>query len=167
MRSAPVRSFSKAQRPVESSESSQRLRIAGVCILVARCRVSTTSPRAGGGSASGLRLPDQRQGLGEVADIVVGEAEQLLADLLLAKAAQQSGFGRREIEPAGQGRQRPAAVGIGRLAQIGLDQPKLGVARGLEGERVEEAGEGLHQASSSSSRPLRCSASASMPIERA
>ena len=51
--SAPVSSFSNAQRPVASSESSQRLRIAGVCILVAVCSVSTTSPNVGGGPASG------------------------------------------------------------------------------------------------------------------
>ncbi len=83
-------------------------------------------------ACGGIGLPDQRQRFGQITHIVVGEGEQLLADLLLAEAAQQSGFGRREIEAAGEGRQRPAAIGIGRLAQIGLDQPQLGVARRLE-----------------------------------
>ncbi len=92
--------------------------------------------QAGRRPGVGIGLPDQRQGLGEVADIVVGEMEQLLADLVLAEAG--------KIEPAGQRRQGPAAVGIGRLAQVSLDQPKLGIARRLEGERIEQLGEGLH-----------------------
>ena len=95
-------------------------------------------------SGGRIGLPDQRQGLGEVADIVVGEVEQLRPDLVLAEAAQQRGLGGGEVEPAGQGGQRPAAVGIGRLAQIGLDQPELGVAGRLVGEGVEKGGKGLH-----------------------
>ncbi len=123
--------------------------------------------QAGRRACAGIGLPDQRQGLGEVTDIVVGEMKQLLADLVLAEAAQQGGFGGGEIKLARQRRQGPTAVGVGRLAQVCLDQPKLGIARRLEGEGVEQLGEGLHYDSSSSSRPARCSASASMPIERA
>ncbi len=70
--------------------------------------------------------------------------EELDANLLLTEAAQQRRFGGGEVEPSGERRQRPAAVRVGRLAQIGLDQPQLGVARGLEGEGIEESGEGLH-----------------------
>ena len=91
-----------------------------------------------------VRFPDQGQRLGEIADIVVGEMEQLGADLLLAEAAQQGGLGCRKVEAAGQRRQRPAAIGIGRLAQVGLDQPQLGVAGRLVGQRIEEGGESLH-----------------------
>ena len=69
-----------------------------------------------GRAGIGFGLPDQCQGLGEIADIVVGQMEQLLADLLLAETAQQRGLGRGEVEPAGQRRECPAAVGIGRLA---------------------------------------------------
>ena len=105
-RSAPVSSFSSAQRPVESSASSQRFRIAGVCGLVARCSVSTTSPRRRRRPGGGIGLPDQRQRLGEIADIVVGEGEQLGADLVLrrsraaARAWRRESRGRRSAPPA-------------------------------------------------------------------
>src|SRR5262249_8080950 len=79
---------------------------------------------------------------------------------------EQGGLGAGKAEAAGQRRQRPAAIGIGRLVQIRLDQPELGVARRLVGEGIEQGGEGLHQVPSSS-RPARWRASASIPIERA
>jgi hypothetical protein len=70
--------------------------------------------------------------------------EQLGADLLFAEAAQQRGLGCCERQPAGQRGQGPAAVGIGCLAQVSLDQAQLGIARRLEGEGVQQLGEGLH-----------------------
>ena len=70
--------------------------------------------------------------------------EELGANLLLTEAAQQRRFGGGEVDPSGERRQRPAAVRVGRLAQIGLDQPQLGVAGRLVGEGVEKGGEGLH-----------------------
>ena len=71
--------------------------------------------------------------------------EEIPADLVFAEAAQQGGLGASKIEAAGQRRERPATIGIGCLAQVGLDQPELGVARRLEGEGVEQLGKGLHQ----------------------
>ena len=145
-RSAPVSSFSSAQRPVASSavepalQDRRRLHLGGALQRLDHLAERRRRPGVG------IGLPDQRQRLGEVADIVVGEMEQLRPDLVLAEAAQQRGLGGGEVEPAGQRRQRPAAIGIGRLAQIGLDQPQLGVARRLVGERIEQGGEGLHQA---------------------
>jgi hypothetical protein len=80
--------------------------------------------------------------------------EKLGADLLLAQAAQHRGLGRGEGEPAGQSRQRPAAVRLLCLAQIMLDQAQLGIARRLEGERVQQLGEGLHQVAISAHHDL-------------
>ena len=92
----------------------------------------------------GIGLPDESQRLREVADIVVGQGEKLVADLLLAEAAQQRGLGGGKVEAAGQGRQRPAAVRIGGGAQIGLDQPQLGVTRRFERQGIQKPGKGLH-----------------------
>ena len=81
---------------------------------VARCRRVDDLAERRRRSGGRIGLPDQRQRLGEVADIVVGEVEQFRADLVLAEAAQQRGLGGGEVEPAGERGQRPAAVGIGR-----------------------------------------------------
>ena len=80
MRSPPVTSFSSAQRPVSSSASSQRASCAGKLRLAERGQGLDDAPTSVG-AASGFVLrasgrPDQRDGLGEVADIVVGQPEQ-------------------------------------------------------------------------------------------
>ena len=76
-RSAPVRSLSSAQRPVASSrveparEQRRAPRLAG-----ADCSVSTTVASRGGLSRFAAFRPDQRDGLGRVADIVARQIEQ-------------------------------------------------------------------------------------------
>ena len=137
-RSAPVSSFSSAQRPVDIERVEPALQDGRRLDLRGALQGFDDFAERRAAVRQRIGLPDQRQGLGEVADIVVGEMEQLRADLVLAEAAQQRGLGGGEVEPAGQRRQRPAAVGIGRLAQIGLDQPQLGVAGRLVGERDRE-----------------------------
>ena len=92
------------------------------------------------------RRPDQRDGLGEVADEVVGEREELGVDAGGGDVAQQRRLHRGDVEAAGQRGERPAAVGVGAGAQVVGDQPELGVARRREGEAFEEVGEAAHGA---------------------
>jgi hypothetical protein len=49
-----------------------------------------------------------------------------------------------EHEAIRQRRNPIAAIGIGRLAEIGLDQPQLAVARGLKNQAFKQLGEALH-----------------------
>ena len=58
--------------------------------------------------------------------------------------ARRLGLGRSGQRAWGRERRVCEAVRIRRLAQISLDQPELGVAGRLVGERIEESGEGLH-----------------------
>ena len=95
--------------------------------------------------------PDQGDGLRQVANIVVGPAEEERIDPGLHRRADHRRLGGVEGKVAGQGRQRPAALGVGRLAQIVAHQGQLGVARAGQAEPVEQVGEGAHQSSSSSS----------------
>src|SRR3546814_1525180 len=64
---------------------------------------------------------------------------------------------RRKIERLGQRREGPTAVGVRRVAQIIDDQRELAIARARVDEPVDQGREALH-ASSSTSRPTRCSA---------
>src|SRR3546814_11067527 len=66
---------------------------------------------------------------------------------------------RRKIERLGQRREGPTAVGVRRGAQIIDDQRELAIARARVDEPVDQGREALH-ASSSTSRPTRCSARA-------
>ncbi len=56
-----------------------------------------------------------------------------------------------EDEIAGQRGERIAAVGIRRGGEIIRHQPQLGIALGLVGELIEEAGEAFHSPAHSSS----------------
>ena len=141
-------------------------------------------PRAsvGGGPASGFGAPDQRQRSrrdrrhSRSTDANSSAPISPRRSCAAAPAWRPGSRARRSAPPApSRGRDRASAADS-------LDQPQLGVARGLEGER-QQLGEGLHrqldalpagegadtrsarQLSSSSSRPARCSASASMPLE--
>ncbi len=84
----------------------------------------------------GLR-PHQRDCLREIADIVVGEAEQHGIAALHDQVADQAGLGVLERQRAGQRRQRVAAIGIADLAEVSLQQPQLVVAAGLVGEAIQ------------------------------
>ena len=120
-----------------------------------------TLPHKGGGSSLSKRCrPHQRDGLGKIADIIVRQLEQHRIGALGDQAADQAGLGVRETQRAGQRRERPAALGIGRRAEIIGDQPQLVVARRLVGEAVEKFGEAVHASAS----PPSCSpASSSSP----
>ena len=92
--------------------------------------------------------PHQRDGFGEIADIIVGQREQHRIGALGDQAADQARFGVREAQRAGERGQRPAALGIGRRAEIIRHQPQLVVAAGLVGEAVEKFGEAVHASAS-------------------
>ena len=88
--------------------------------------------------------PHQRDGFGQVADIVVGEFEQHRIGALGDQRADDARLGVLERQRAGQRRERKSALGVRRAAQIIRDQPQLVVAAGLIGEAVEQFGELVH-----------------------
>ena len=92
----------------------------------------------------GLAGPDQRDRLGQVTDIVVGEGEQRLVDALPGEVADQRGLGGRKVELAGDGGQAIAAVGVGRRAKIVRHQTQLGIAGRRQDEAIEQGGESAH-----------------------
>ena len=72
--------------------------------------------------------PDQRDGFGHVADIVVGHQEQIRIDPFHGQLPQGAGFEIGEAEITRNGRQRDAAIWIGCGAEIGCHRRDLGVA---------------------------------------
>ena len=117
-----------------------------------RRRPTPTLPRK---RERGRFRPHQRDRLGEIADIVIGQPEQHRIGAIGDQIADQPRLGVLERQRAGQRRQRVAAVGIGGLAKIGREQPQLVVAAGLVGEAVEQFGEAVH-ASASSAATASC-----------
>ncbi|MNI37840.1 hypothetical protein D3C73_919550 [compost metagenome] len=70
------------------------------------------------GAMRGVTRPDQRGRLGQIAHIVIGPAKQDGIDPGLDGLADHGRLGRREAQLAGQGRQRPAAIRVGRRLQV-------------------------------------------------
>ncbi len=142
----PIHIFAEQGRRAHSADTGEG--IDGVCqpqVVGRRCQLG----------------PDQRDGLGGIADEIAAEAEKLGIDPLHRHRADGSGFDRRKVGFPGQRRQRPAAIGIGRGAQIIGDQRDLGVTRAGIAQLGDQGGKGAHQASSSSSsRPTMASARA-------
>ena len=149
-------------------------------LVLSRPLIRAAAPRAGhkivaplfprAGREGGVQRfprprPDQRRGLGQIADVVVREREQDRIDPLLHEAPDQRRLGLAEGETAGHGGQRPAALGIGRAGKKILEQAQLGVAARLVGESVEKVGEVVHAEASSifGSCPGSGSASPSSP----
>ncbi len=91
--------------------------------------------------------PDQGHGLGQVADIVVGPAEQYRVDPPVDRLADHGRLGRVERQLAGERRQRPAALGIGALLEVVAHQDQLGVARRRQGQTIEQGRKSAHDAS--------------------
>ena len=146
-RAAPTRRCAAAgdeleQRPaaglVERIEPARELRRQSDLPSERGCRrergwASITPPRervagAAGGALSvlhpllrsalaGGRRPHQRDRLGEIADIVVGQLEQHRIGALGDQRADDAGLGVLERQRAGERRQRIAALGIGRGAR--------------------------------------------------
>ena len=89
--------------------------------------------------------PDQRHRLRQVADIVVGIAEQHRVHALHHQRAQHRRLDRRDGQVAGDGSQRQAAIRILDAAEIIGQQRQLAVARRRQHEAVEEFGEAVHE----------------------
>ena len=151
-RSAPVASLSKANRPddvemVEHPRQHARARPSGSALRAARPRrTGGRCRRRGRRLALGRRRPEQRQGLGHVADIVAAHRQQDGVDRAPRPSPRICGrLHCRDVERAGQRRQRKPAVGIRRFLQIVADQLQLGVARARVDEVVEQLGESAHR----------------------
>ena len=91
--------------------------------------------------------PDQRHRLGQVADKVVGPAEQFRIDPRHRQRAHLARFRFGKDQFAGQGGERPAPLGIGRRRKIFLHQPQLAITRRGEQERVDQCGKAVHSSS--------------------
>ncbi len=95
--------------------------------------------------------PHQGRRLGEIADEIVGPAEQHGIGPAGHQLAHQAGLGVGEAQGPGQRRQPPAAIGVRHGAEIvDQDQRHLGVALRRVEQAVEEFGERLHEVSARS-----------------
>ena len=151
-RSAPVASFSSANRPEASRWSSIEASTCGR--IQTRCRAQPLDCLAdrNGRIVDFRRLvqrlgPQQSDRFGHVADIVAAHVEQHRIDPLLCNRAHRRALHRRDVERSGQRREAIAAVGIGRFLEVIADQLELGVARARVDEIVEQLREGAHRAS--------------------
>ena len=100
--------------------------------------------------------PDERDGLGQVADEIVGAREELRVHALVHQPAEQRRRDVAQVEVSGQRAERQPALRVGARAEVLHEVADLAVPLGREGEGLEEAGEVLHP-SGSSSKPIRCS----------
>ena len=69
-----------------------------------------------------LARPDEADGFGHVADIVIGQAEQFGVHPVGDQFADRGGLDALQVEVAGQRAEGIAAVGVWRAAKIGYDQ---------------------------------------------
>ena len=104
--------------------------------------------------------PYQRDCLGGIADEIAAELEQFGIDALHRHVAHGGGLDGGKVKIAGQRCQRPAAVRVGRIAQIAGDQVDLAIARTGVDQAVDQRRKSPHQPSSSSSYPTIASARA-------
>ena len=119
---------------------------------------------ARGGAAGPAVGPQQRDRLGRVADVVARQLVEHRIDLVGHQLAERTPQRQARKQAVGERRQREAAVGIGRLAEILDQQPELAVARRRRRQAVEQVGELLHPYSPSSSKPTSDSARALRPM---
>ena len=112
---------------------------------------------------AGRRRPHQRNRLGEIADIVPRQLEQHRIGALGDQRADHVRLGVLERERIGERGQRPAAIRVGRAAEIVGHQPQLVVAAGLVGETIEQFGEAVHASWDSSRASSWASPSAAAP----
>ena len=138
MRRPPVTSLIMAKRASMPALSSRRARTVGPSERLAACSAPTTSPSDG--ERFGLEMrrrvgPDQRHRLGEVADIVVGIAEQHRVHALGHQRAQHGRLDGGDRQVAGDGGQREPAIGVLDRAKIIDEQRQLAVARGVRTRR--------------------------------
>jgi hypothetical protein len=82
--------------------------------------------------------PEQGHRLGQIADEVAAHVEQHGINPLFGDRPDLRGLDGRQVELAGQRRQRIAAVRIGRAPEIVADQLELGVARPCIDQGIEQ-----------------------------
>ncbi len=90
------------------------------------------------------RRPQQRHRFREIADVIVGEVEQVGIDTRGDQRPDQVGLGMLERQHAGQRRQGPAPLRVRRRAEKLDHQPQLVVAGGLVSEAIKQEGEAVH-----------------------
>ena len=88
--------------------------------------------------------PQQRDRLGRIAHEIAGKPVQHRIDALGHQLRQDTPERHTHRQPVGQRRQRPAAIRVGRLAEIVREQCKLSRPALRVAEIVEQAGEALH-----------------------
>ena len=91
--------------------------------------------------------PKQRNRFRHVANEIMAEGKQRCVHPFDHQRLQHAGLHRLQIDRAGERRQRPATIGIGRRREIIRDQPQLGGAAARVEQRVEQAGKGFHRQS--------------------
>ena len=107
--------------------------------------------------------PQERYGLGRVADIVARQPIEFGVHMRGDDLRQDAAQGERERQAAGQGGERVAAVRIRGGAKVVGEQSDLAAALGRGCQPVEQFGETLHQ-SASSSKPTSASARPLRPM---
>ena len=126
--------------------------------LAERCKRGDDFGERGGGLGGLLRQrPHQRDGLGQVADVVVGQAEQHRIGALGDQPVDQARLGVAERQGADERRQRPTPFGVGHGAEMLGHQAELGVTSVLEGEAIEQRSKPIH--GSASAGTASCSSS--------
>ena len=142
--SPPVISFSSASR----TDASRRIQPAGDDARQRRLgrglqrlhHLGQTRRRRIGGRGR----PHQRDGLGQIADIVVRPREQHRIGARRGKFADQARLGGGERQLAGDRRQADAAIRVRLRREIAPQQRDLGVARRREHQALQQFGEGDH-----------------------
>ena len=108
--------------------------------------------------------PEQRDGLGRVADVIAREPEEHRIDARVHQLGERAPQRQPQRQAVRQRRERPAAVGIRGGAEVGGEQSDLAIAAVGVGQAVEQRREPLQGSTPSSSKPTRASARALRPI---
>ena len=74
-----------------------------------------------------LSRPDQADRIGQIADIIIREPEQLMIDFAFHQAPYQPGFDSWQVDFIGECRQRPAALWVWHGGKIVCHQRQLPV----------------------------------------
>ena len=102
------------------------------------------------------RRPKQRDGLREIADVIVAHFKQRLIRSLRNQRADQPCLRVGEREPARHRRQRIAAIRIIGMAEVIGEDTQLGIAPMFERKTIQQMREAIHvcaSAAASSSSP--------------
>ena len=99
---------------------------------------------AGGGLVGGARRPHQGDGVGQVADVIVGPGEQHRVGPRLCQAADQHGFGGLERQFASERGEGETAIRVGFGFEVAAQQGDLGEAARRQHQVLQQLGECDH-----------------------